>query len=228
MGPELTSLLAASTALVGSHFALSHPLRAPMVAKLGENGFLGVYSLINLAFFVWMIWAFTQVPAGGVPLWNGTGDIMWAIGSVLTLVAMVMFLGAYIGNPAMPQPGAEALARKEPHGAFRVTRHPMMWGFAIWGASHILVMPTPRTVIFAGAIFLLALLGARMQDRKKEALMGEAWVEWESKTSFIPQLGRLFSVGPVLWIVAVAVWMGLTWLHIWMGSLPAGLWRWIG
>lgn len=228
MGPELTSLLAASTALVGSHFALSHPLRAPLVAKLGTNGFLGVYSLISFAFFVWMIWAFTQVPAGGAPLWNGSGDVMWVIGSFLTLVALVLFLGSYIGNPAMPQPGAKALARKEPHGAFRVTRHPMMWGFAIWAASHILVMPTPRTVIFAGAILILALLGARLQDRKKEALMGEAWIEWESNTSFAPQLGRLFNVGPLLWIIAIAAWLGLTWLHMWMGGIPASLWWWLG
>ena len=48
----LLSLVAASTAFVGSHFALSHPLRAPLVGALGEAGFRVLYSLVALAAFV--------------------------------------------------------------------------------------------------------------------------------------------------------------------------------
>lgn len=38
-------LLIAATAFVGTHFLMSHPLRAPLVSRLGEKGFLGLYSL---------------------------------------------------------------------------------------------------------------------------------------------------------------------------------------
>ena len=55
MDPALTSLLAASIAFVGSHVALSHPLRAPLAARLGEKGFLGLYSLVSLAAFAWLL-----------------------------------------------------------------------------------------------------------------------------------------------------------------------------
>ena len=47
----LVSLAAASAAFVGSHFAMSHPLRAPLVATVGEKPFLGLYSLVALATF---------------------------------------------------------------------------------------------------------------------------------------------------------------------------------
>jgi len=55
MDHALVSLLAASLAFVGMHFALSHPLRAPMARKLGENGFRALYSLVALAQRNWSL-----------------------------------------------------------------------------------------------------------------------------------------------------------------------------
>ena len=49
-------LLIAATAFVGTHFLMSHPLRAPLVSRLGEKGFLGLYSLVAAATLIWMIW----------------------------------------------------------------------------------------------------------------------------------------------------------------------------
>ena len=42
MDPAPVTLLAASIAFVGTHFALSHPLRTPLVRVLGEKAFAGV------------------------------------------------------------------------------------------------------------------------------------------------------------------------------------------
>ena len=53
-----STLVAASIAFVGTHFALSHPVRAPLVGRLGENGFRGLYSIVSLATFVWAVLAF--------------------------------------------------------------------------------------------------------------------------------------------------------------------------
>ena len=41
-------VLAAAVAFVGTHFVLSHPLRRPIVAAVGDRGFSGIYSLIAL------------------------------------------------------------------------------------------------------------------------------------------------------------------------------------
>ena len=64
MTDPLLALIAASTAFVGTHFALSHPLRAPIVNLVGENGFRGIYSLVALATLVWMVAAFRAVGPG--------------------------------------------------------------------------------------------------------------------------------------------------------------------
>lgn len=228
MDPALVNLIAASVAFVGTHFALSHPLRAPLVGVLGEKGFAGVYSLVALATFGWMVWAFSAMPRRGTPLWNGSGEAIWTLASLLSIIALALFLGSLRGNPALPRPRAgQDLAAKEPAGVFRVTRHPMMWGFAIWAVSHILVAPTKRTLVLAGAIAFLALVGAHLQDRKKEALMGEGWKTWEARTSYRPQLGALPGIGVGLWALTLALWLALTWAHIWLAYVPAGIWRWV-
>ena len=224
----LLALLAASIAFVGTHFALSHPLRAPIVSKLGENGFRGVYSLVALATFVWVVMSFRAVGPGGAPLWNGMGAGVWIAATIIMLVASVLLAGSFIRNPAMPAPGAEKLAAQDPHGVFNITRHPMMWSFALWAAVHILLSPTARQFILAGAVGFLALVGAHMQDRKKEVLMGDAWAGWEAKTSYWPRFGALLKAGPAAWIGGIAIWLLATFGHIHANGIPAGIWRWVG
>ena len=227
MDEALTPLIAASITFVGTHFALSHPLRASLVKALGPMGFMGLYSVVALASFGWMVLAFRAIGAGGSPLWNGSGAAVWVLASLLTLVALTLFLGAFRGNPALPDPRAAALAEQPVHGVFHVTRHPMMWGFELWAAAHILVSPTPRSLVMVGSILFLALVGAHLQDRKKEALMGASWASWESKTSYWPRWGQLGKAGAVLWLVSLGLWLALTWAHVRLAYVPAGIWRWI-
>ena len=228
MDHAMTSLIAASLAFVGLHFALSHPLRAPLVRMLGELGFRGLYSLVALGCFVWMIMAFRAVGPGGVPLWDGMGSVMWAIATVITLIASVLLIGSFIRNPALPDPKAAAHAAQRVHGVFHVTRHPMMWSFTLWALAHILVSPTPRQIVLAGAIIFLALVGSHMQDRKKAVLMGNAWAGWRAQTSYWPRLGGLAQAGAVPWIGGIALWLVATYGHIHANGMDAGLWRWLG
>lgn len=221
----LVSLAAASIALVGTHFALSHPLRAPLVKAMGEGAFAAVYSIVAAACMVWMVIAFRAAPPAD--LGGTTGEAGWIVSTVLTLPALVLFLGSLWRNPALPNPGAAKLVTDTPRGVFAVTRHPMMWGFALWALSHLVLWWSWRTLIVAVAVLVLALVGARFQDRKKEVLMGDAWASWEAKTSYWPRWGRLANAGAMLWLAAIAAWLVVTWLHIPAGGAPAGIWRWL-
>jgi uncharacterized membrane protein len=223
----MLSLILACALFVGSHFAMSHPLRAPMVRVLGEKGFAGVYSLVSLAQFAWIWLAFTAAPSA-VPLWPGFDDVSWAAASALTLVAMVLLAGSFAGNPALPAPGAEAAALREPTGVFRVTRHPMMWAIALWALAHMIAAPTVRTLVVAFAMGFLALAGAAGQDAKKARLMGASWQSWAARTSYWPRLGALFSAGWKWWLIGTALWLAATFAHIHAGGWAAGVWRWVG
>ena len=225
MATDVANLLAASTAFVGTHFALSHPLRRGLVGRLGRGGFMALYSLVAFATLFWAIAAFRALPSPDLP---GSGIAGWWIATLLTLPAMVLLVGSFRGNPALPAPGAEQAATKQPRGVFTVTRHPMMWGIALWAIAHIVLFWSVRTLIFAGAMLVLALLGAHLQDRKKRSQMGEAWRGWEAKTSYWPRLGRLPSAGWLVWLLGAALWLAATWAHIHAGGVPAGVWRWAG
>lgn len=224
MTPELAQLLAASIAFVGTHFALSHPLRAPIVARVGEAAFLGIYSLVAFATLGWMIAAFRAAPVADLP---GSGDIGWAVASALTLPALVLFLGSLAKNPAMPNPKAPKQIDRAPTGVFAVTRHPMMWGFALWGVAHIVLWFDLRTLIVAGAVTFLALVGAHLQDCKKRALLGDAWAGWEARTSYWPHWSRLLSAGWPLWLGAAVAWLAVTFAHMPGAGVAAGIWRWL-
>ena len=228
MEPAIISLTAASITLVGGHFALSHPLRAQLVGVLGEGGFQILYSLVATAALVWMYLAFTAVDAPRLLAGWGFGDAAWLVASALVLVAMVLLAGSLsLRNPALATPKAELAARAAPAGVFVVTRHPMMWGFALWGVAHIVAAPTDRTFIVALAIIVLALVGAHLQDRKKEILMGDAWKQWERQTSYLPRFAGIAAIGPATWAIGFALWLGFSWLHLPLGGVPAGIWRWL-
>ena len=225
MDGTIINLIAANVAFVGSHFVMSHPLRAPLVRALGAGGFQIAYTLVSFATLAWVYFAFVAAPPADLP---GSGNVGWIIATALTWPAMVLLAGSFIGNPALPTPMAEAQTRAEPQGALRVTRHPMMWGIGLWAISHLVLFWSTRTMITALAMGILALVGARLQDAKKEALMGEAWAEWERKTSYWPRWGKLFSVGAVPLLAGTALWLAGQWLHVWRAGIPAGLWRWLG
>jgi uncharacterized membrane protein len=224
-------VLVAAVAFVGTHFLLSHPLRAPLVARVGERGFAGLYSLVAFATLIWLALAYRAAPAGD-PLWP-VGDAIWAIATIVMLVASVLFMGSLVRNPALPDPGGKAKPVPEARGVYAITRHPMMWAFASWGGVHILVYPDPSNVVLAGAIIVLALVGAHMQDRKKARLQPDFWPEWERRTSYLPFAAiargraRIGTLGGHALGGGVVLWLAATWAHIPLAGWAAGIWRWI-
>jgi len=228
MEPHLLALIASSLGFVGGHFALSHPLRAPLVGVLGEKGFAALYSLVAFVTLGGMMVAFRAMGPGGPALWNGGAALPWGIASLLTLIALTLLLGALKGNPALPLMPGSVIANARATGVFAVSRHPMMWGFALWALAHMAVSPTPRTLVVAGSVLVLALVGAALQDAKKEKLLGEAWKGWEAQTRYWPRIAGLAQVSPVLWIAGALAWAAITWAHMPLAGVSAGVWRWLG
>ncbi len=131
------------TGLAGAVFVISHlglssaAVRGRLVGRLGEKGFLGVYSLVALLVLGAMIAAYSQ-SSHTVYLWVPGHGLRH-----LPLLVMPVALTLLAGGLLTPNPSAvgmtAALDQAEPaRGVLRVTRHPLMWGVALWAASHIL------------------------------------------------------------------------------------------
>ncbi|WP_428532616.1 NnrU family protein [Rhodopila sp.] len=222
---------AAAIAFVGTHFLLSHPLRRPLVAALGEGTFLGLYSLVaivTLAALAWSYWAAPATP----PLWP-VGNTLWALATIVMLLASVLLMGSVIRNPALPTGGAPSAAPEAARGVFAITRHPMMWAVALWGLCHIAIYPIAKSIVLASAIIVLALVGSALQDRKKQQLQPDTWKTWQAKTSYWPfvavatQRARLGGFGMHALAGGLLLWLAATWAHIPLSGWAAGIWRWI-
>ena len=107
----------------------------------------------------------------------------------------------------------------------------MNWSFALWALVHLSVYGSPRNLIVAAGILVLAIAGSIGQDRKKRAAIGRAWQDWEARTSFIPFAALIG--GRAKWNAAFPGWIALgggallwlvvTSLHAPRTSLPGWL-----
>ena len=72
-------------------------------------------------------------------------------------------------------------------GVFAITRHPMMWGFAIWAIVHLIV---DRHAQGAGVRrrdhHPRARSARSARTARRRQLMGERWHEWTAQTAFVP------------------------------------------
>ncbi|MFN2259134.1 MAG: NnrU family protein [Parasphingopyxis sp.] len=225
----MTQLILATIAFVATHFLLSHPLRAALAARLGETGFLGLYSLVALATLGWMVLAARAVPPME-PIWTApVWFFAWAA-PVVMLLASILLAGSLVGNPAFPNPGPKLPGVRPATGVFAITRHPMNWAFILWALTHIALSGRPANLVIATGILLLAFFGSMLQDRKKETLLGDAWRGWEARTSFVP-FGAL-AAGTIPWRAAwpgwialiggIVIWAVASWLH----AMPVGPLYW--
>ena len=217
-------LFLSSIAFLGTHFLLSHPLREPLVRRVGIGPFQGIYSLIAVITFGAMIYFYGAI--GREPQLWVAGDALWLLASLLMWVGSILFVGSFVRNPALP--GARLERGRKAGGVFAITRHPMMWGFASWAIVHLIVVGTAKAMVFDGAILLLAIGGSVGQDSKKAKLMGERFHEWVAQTAFIPFGRGLAYPGTAALIGGTLLFFVATWAHGAIGAPPAGFWRWIG
>lgn len=219
-------LIVAVLAFVGSHELLSHPLRRPLVAVLGERGFLGLYSVMALGTLIWTIAAYRQTPV--VMLWTAP-RWTWDLASAVMLVASILFVGSIlVRNPALPMAGGTMTADFAPQGVLRITRHPMMWAFALWAVVHAWLAGTLATLILAAGVAFLALFGSAMQDLKKAGQLGEGWAAYRARTSFLPFARGLAWPGWRAAIGGAMFFLGATWAHPRLFGAPvAGIWNYL-
>jgi len=229
----MTNLIAATTVFLLIHFVVSGTrMRDTLAARLGDGAYLGLFSLASVVVLIWLGFAFTGArEADGAALWGMTRGTQMAQ-LVLQLVAVLFILpGLTTANPTSVQQEG-ALERPDViKGMLRITRHPFLWGVAIWAAGHLLVNGEPASLILFGAMLVLAVFGTASIDAKRRRALGATWDSFAAQTSNIPfaaiAAGRQkLSLGEIGWwrvALAVAVWAMLTWAHPYLfgvGALP--------
>lgn len=206
----------------GLHVGLAtRRVRAALVARLGEWGFISLFSLLAAVTYTALVhyYALHRL-AGGPGL--ALGATPWLRGALLALVVagVTLALGSLFTYPASPYALGNEQTRT-PRGLERITRHPFFAGVALTAAAHTLLATRLVGTVWLAGLGLLAVLGAWHQDRKLLALRGEPYAAFLAQTSFLPfaaiVAGRQRLVpGELPWLglaVAAALALGLRAVH---------------
>jgi uncharacterized membrane protein len=99
-------------------------------------------------------------------------------------IAFVLIACGYWRNPTMV--GAERLLKSEDpaRGIIRITRHPIMWGFMLWAAAHIVAQGDMRSLLFFGGLLAVAGIGTVLMDARKKS--NPDWARFAAVSSNVP------------------------------------------
>lgn len=219
----LANLLLATIAFLALHFVPSTPLRAALVARIGQRPYLAVYSAAAALALVWMCWAYARTPREF--LWDG-----WLLLPMVVMpFSLILIVAGYTTRNPTAVMQERALQSANPaRGFVRITRHPLMWGIALWAGAHTLARGDLKSLIFFGGLLTLALFGTVLIDRRRSAL-GEDWRRFAAVTSNIPFLaiaqGRNRFVPAEIGyrnpLIALALFVALLFLHPYLfGARP--------
>lgn len=184
----MSMLIAAAAAFLAIHFLVSGtPLRDRITAVTGERPYLGLFSLASVALIVWLVIAYNRAQAGNDPQLYDLGEGVRHLG--IPIVAIAFFLGVQgllLRNPTSVQMAGAAQDEGIVTGVLRITRHPFLWGVALWSAFHVAANGDEASVVFFGAFLVLALIGTALIDAKRRRKLGAAWTAFATQTSNVP------------------------------------------
>src|SRR5437016_4388235 len=183
----MINLVLASLFFPLSHFLISSTaLRATLVNLLGERRYSLGYSLLAVAAFACLIFAYRQAPV--LPLWDAPRWLDLALVPVILVSSILAVAGLTTPNPIIVR--SEALFDRPDivRGVLRVTRNAFFWGASIFSIAHVIILGDVAGLLAFGSIGFLGIAGASVLDAKKARQRGKAWDAFSAATSNIPFL----------------------------------------
>jgi uncharacterized membrane protein len=152
-------------------------------ARVGENTFKGVYSVLSLLGFALIVWGFGVARETPVQVWSPPIGMRHAA-SLLTLIAFVFLAAAYVPRNAIK-------AR---------VHHPMVLAVKSWALAHVLANGGLAHLVLFGAFLLWAVLDF-IASRRRDRALGTTYPAGTASGT-----GITIVVGVVAW-VAFAFWL---------------------
>lgn len=208
-----------------SAFLISHSLparpsvRMKLVQVLGYRPYLMAYSLLSIALLVWLLSAASRAPY--IELWPADPRLYFAPVVLMALAFFLLVAGCLCPNPLSV---SFAKGRFEPHrpAIVGITRHPILWAFALWALSHVIPNGDLVSLMMFGGFGLFALLAMPIIDRRKQRELGQGWVRLARHTSILPFAALGIRGASLRWrkgllaatvLGAVSAYASLMWLH---------------
>jgi len=196
----MSSLILASAFFLLIHFVVSGTrLRDALVARMKEGSYRGAFALASIIGLVWMSVAYVRAPL--IDLWGQHPD--WRNVAIPLMFVALVFVVIGLATPSPTRVGMEKKLAQDNlvRGMVRITRHPFLWGAALWAAVHVAVNGDLASLIFFGSFLVLALVGTTLIDAKRRRNFADQWERFARTTSNVP-FGAIASgrnqLGPAL------------------------------
>ncbi|MBK6972260.1 MAG: NnrU family protein [Sterolibacteriaceae bacterium] len=168
--------------------------RTRQLARVGEQGWKGLFSVVSLIGFVLLVWGYGQTRVAPIELWQPP---LWTrhLAALLTLISFVLLAAAYV-------PGNRIKA---------ALGHPMLAGTKVWAFAHLIANGRLADLLLFGAFLVWSIAGF-IAARRRDRFAGTRYPAAGGARDALA-----VSVGVLAW-VAFAFWG-----HLWLiGVAPFG------
>ena len=190
-------VLYAAIVFLAIHLLPGTPIRGRAVKAMGEGPYRGLFSLISAIVLAWLAVAYGAAPYEEI--WPQAPWTRWVPLIVMPFALVLFVAGLTSRNPSMA--GMERAVDQQfaVGGILTITRHPLLWSFALWSLAHLPPNGDRASLWMFGSLALLALAGMAMIDRRKGEEIGAAWGPILMRTSAIPFLAAMQGRTKVDW-----------------------------
>lgn len=190
----MLNLVAAALFFVALHRVISgSPVRHRVVNLIGETMFQRLFAFASIACLAWLWFGFQSARTSPLNALLFTPSAFLRLAQIpLQLVAFVFIVaGLTTRNPTTVGMAAAVDDSDIVQGALRITRHPFLWGVALFAGGHMLVRPSIAAWVFFGTMLVVALTGTVSIDAKRQRSLGDRWQAFAAATSNVPFMAIL-------------------------------------
>lgn len=218
----MANLVAAVAFFLGIHFGISGTaLRGRLVGLIGEKAFRGLFAFVSIAGLVWLMRAYATAPY--IRTWGRLIVLEPLAPPLMLIAALLVIVGISTPSPTIAGMESQLKRGAQARGITRITRHPFLWGIALWALVHFVINGDVAAALVFGSLLLLAIVGTASIDAKRRRAFGAGWENFARATSNIPFAAivqrrnhfwiALREIGIVRPLVALAVFAALYMLH---------------
>lgn len=141
---------------LGMHaFTMARGQRAALIARFGEGGYKGLYSLVSLVGLIAIIWGFASYRASGyIPVYDPP-RFLRHVTHLFMLPVFVLFASVYL-------PGLIKAKAK----------HPMLAGVKLWAFAHLLSNGDLGSILLFVSFLAWAVVARIAAKKREEAMPG--------------------------------------------------------
>lgn len=208
--------LLAWVAFLGAHVVpMMLPVRTRLIGVLGKRAYFTGYGIVS-AFLLWVLIRSASWPPQLV-LVPQAAWMRWLVNLVMPVVIVLAAYGLAMPNPFGLGRGGAGFDPERP-GIVGLTRHPMMWAFALWAGAHLIANLDLAHLILFGVMLAFAFVGmdraearARADGRLQELGAHTGFWPFEALIAGRWRPQALPPLRPFLW--AMVAWAVIYLLH---------------